>query len=287
MNYIKSILQICFQNFRKWKTDYRIWLIAIIVLLMTHSYIQDVSKIADLLETSQTAWNFPFLYAQFYMKLLFTLPLLFLFCDAPFMDANQLFVIVRAGRTKWCIGQMLYILLASAVYYLYVMALTILLPLQRIEWSTDWGALLNTIARTDIAADQGARFLFVSSDVLTYFTPIQAMWFTFLVSWLGGAFLGMIVYCCNVWLKSSMAGSIVGAVMILLSAFLANDYWTGTKWFSPFSWNTLNMIDIAGLTRNPPFWYVMTFYIGGSLLLFDCILILNRTMRMEQNGGNR
>ncbi len=287
MNSINVLFQICFQNFRKWKTDYRIWLIGIVVLLMTHSYISDINKIADILQVSQTPWNFPFLYSQFYMKLLFTLPLLFLFCDAPFMDANQLFVIIRAGRTKWCLGQLLYIILASAVYYLYLMILTIILPLFRIEWNMEWGALLHTIARTDIASDVGARFTLVSSDVLTYFTPIQAMWFTFIVSWAGGILLGIIIYFCNVLMKNSMAGSIVGATMILLSAFLANDYWAGTKWLSPFSWNTLNMIDIAGLTRNPPFAYCMTVYCCSSIFLSICILLLNRTMRIEHNGGNK
>jgi hypothetical protein len=84
-----------------------------------------------------------------------------------------------------------------------------------------------------------------------------------------------------------MAGSIVGAVLILLSAFLSNDAWTTTKWFSPFTWNTLNMIDIAGMTKNPPFWYCMVVYIGVSILMSIGILRMNRSMCIEENGGNK
>jgi hypothetical protein len=127
----------------------------------------------------------------------------------------------------------------------------------------------------------------VSSDVLNYFTPLQAMWFTFLVSWFSGIFLGILIYFFNVLTRTSMAGSIVGAVLILLSAFLSNDAWTTTKWFSPFTWNTLNMIDIAGMTKNPPFWYCMVVYIGVSILMSIGILRMNRSMCIEENGGNK
>lgn len=288
MKYIKTIFLISFQNFRKWKTDYRIWVLAILVMIITHGQISDINRVADMIGTPQTAWLYPFLYAQFYMKLIYTLPLLFLFCDAPFLDANQGFVIARAGRTKWCFGQMLYIILASAVYYLFIIALTILFPLFRIEWSTDWGMLINTVTQSNVLSSLNIGTFTFNQNVIAYFTPLQAMWFTFLVSWFSGILLGVLIYACNVFLKSKIAGGIASGILILLSAFLSNENPTGkgASYFSPFSWNTLNQIDIAGLTNSPPFQYVVMFYLVGIMLLAMLILFVNRKMEIIQNGDN-
>lgn len=287
MSCIKTVYLISIQNFRKWKTDYRVWVLGILVLILTHGQISDLNRIADVLNVPQSAWTYPFLYAQFFMKLIFTLPLLFLFCDAPFLDANQGFIFARAGRAKWCLGQLLYIAQASAVYYLFIIALTILLPFFRIEWSTDWGSFLHTLARTTVLSDFGLTSFNFSPNVLAYFTPLQAMWFTFLVSWFSGIFLGLLIYAFNLLFKSKTLGGIIGAILILLSAFLTNDNPTGTgaSWFSPFSWNTLNQIDIAGMTNSPPFWYCMTFYLVGIIVLSAMILIVNRKMEIVQNGA--
>ena len=135
VNYVSRVFRISIQNFRKWKTDYRIWMIAIVVLLLIHSYMNEINRAAEVLQLPQTLWNYPFMYTGTYEKLQFTLPLLFIFCDAPFLDSNQLFVTIRSGKTQWCLGQVLYIVMTSAVYYLFLIAATILLSLPKAEWS--------------------------------------------------------------------------------------------------------------------------------------------------------
>ena len=288
MKYIKTVFLVSFQNFRKWKTDYRVWVLAILITVITHGQISDMNRVANTIGTAQTAWLYPFLYAQFYMKLIYTLPLLFLFCDAPFLDFNQGFVISRAGRTKWCLGQILYIILTSAIYYLFLIALTILFPLLQIEWSTDWGTLIRTAARSNVLSSLNIGTFTFSPNVIAYFTPLQAMWFTFLVSWLSGVLLGVLIYACNIFSKSKTIGGIVSGFFILLSALLSNENPTGkgASYFSPFSWNTLNQIDIAGLTNSPPFQYVMIFYLVSIVLLAVLILFVNQKMEIIQNGDN-
>lgn len=277
MSYVNRVFRISLQNFRKWKTDYRIWMIAIVVLLLIHSYIRNMNRAADVLQLPQTLWNYPFLYAQFYQKLLFTLPLLFIFCDAPFLDSNQIFITIRSGRTQWCLGQILYIAMASAIYYLFLIAATILFSLPRAEWSLEWGNVLYTVSRYDIPG-VSMKLINVSKEVLGYFTPLQAMWFTFLVSWISGILLGVLVYFCNVVSNTRTVGILIGAILIVLSAFLSNEAAWMSSWFSPFSWNTLNKIDIAGQTRYPPFWYCMSFYAVGIAALCAGILLKCRTL---------
>ncbi len=284
MRYIKTILCISIQNFRKWKTDYRIWILAILVMILTHNSISELKLVANAQQLPMTIWTYPFLYAQFYMKVIYTLPLLFLFCDAPFVDANQLFIISRSGRMKWCCGQLLYITMVSAVYYLFLIVCTVIFALPHISLSLEWDSLVYTLSRSGAAYEQDIWTFLVSWNVLNYFTPIQAMWFTFLVSWLSGTLLGMIIFACNILQPKKSVGGIIGASLIILSVFLANDYWTGTRYFSPFSWNTLDQIDIAGMTNYPPFAYCMTFYLVGIAVLSAVILLKNQKLEIVQNG---
>ena len=176
MNYVSRVFRISIQNFRKWKTDYRIWMIAIVVLLLIHSYMNEINRAAEVLQLPQTLWNYPFMYTGTYEKLQFTLPLLFIFCDAPFLHSNQLFVTIRSGKTQWCLGQVLYIVMTSAVYYLFLIAATILLSLPKAEWSLGWGDILYAVSRDNTGVEGVYRMLDGDArKVLDYFTPLQAM----------------------------------------------------------------------------------------------------------------
>jgi len=112
MELLKSISAICIQNLRKWKTDYRIWAIGILAFTMVCVYVDDINKISTGLNEPQPIWIYPFLYSQFHTKLIFTLLLVLLFCNAPFVDSNQTFVFMRSGRIRWLCGQILYVILA-------------------------------------------------------------------------------------------------------------------------------------------------------------------------------
>ena len=124
MGSIRSVQAICSQNLRKWASDYRMWTIAALLVIMVQIYVDDMQKIAVFLGTKISMWIFPFLYTNLHTKLIFTLPVVLMFCNAPFMDKNQVFVYTRASRAKWLLGQVLYIFIASALYYLFIIPLT-------------------------------------------------------------------------------------------------------------------------------------------------------------------
>lgn len=83
------------------------WTIAALLIIMVQIYVEDLQRIAGLMGTKISIWIFPFLYVQFYTKVIFTLPVLLMFCNAPFTDKNQIFVYTRINRAKWLAGQVL------------------------------------------------------------------------------------------------------------------------------------------------------------------------------------
>lgn len=125
MKCVRSVLCICIQNIRKWTYDYRVWIIAALLFFVCFDNSASLGELARFYGVRSTLWYFPFAYMSFHIKIIVTFPLVLLMCSAPFADANNLFIITRAGRTKWICGQLIYITLASAIYYLFIFACSV------------------------------------------------------------------------------------------------------------------------------------------------------------------
>ena len=128
---------VCFQNLRKWSSNYRVWVIAILLIILTHNFTKEIVDFAREINIDVSPWIFPFLFTQKFIKLLFFFPLILLFSDAPFIDDNQPYIIARSGRTSWSIGQIGYIFIASAVYFIFLMFLTVIINLPNIQFTTE------------------------------------------------------------------------------------------------------------------------------------------------------
>lgn len=284
MKLLKVVQIICTQNLRKWRTDYRVWIIAILAVIMVWIYVDDMARIATGLGMQMPIWIYPFLYSQFHTKLIFTLPIVLLFSNAPFTDGNQIFVYMRTGKKKWLYGQILYIAAASGIYYLFLLAISLLSTIfSGGSISMEWGKTLTTIANSNAALYYNSPFISVSNIITTYFSPISAVWFTFLLSWLCGVMIGLIIFFCNSLSKTRFLGITITSLLVVLSALVDNGLPKFVP-YSPISWNTLEKIDIGGLTSNPSFDYCIGIYLTIIVLLITGILIFGRKQSMDVKG---
>lgn len=285
MNFLNGAARIAAQNLRKWQTDYRVWIIGVLLCIMVWIFIDDVNKAAVFMGTKPPIWIFPFIYSQFYMKLVYTFMVVLLFCNAPFTDSNQIFVCTRTSRTQWLFGQILYIMAASAIFYLFLFAVSILSTIFTGELSLEWGKTLKSVSG-DVAAAVGANFLYVSNIIIKYFTPLQACFFTFIASWCSAVLIGLTIFFCNLVSGTNFLGIFVSSVMVVISAVLSNysSLLNGLLKFSPISWNTLNNIDVGGKTQNPSFAYCMCVYAGLITVLIIAILVFGRKKSLDVKG---
>lgn len=260
MGVLKTIWAICSQNFRKWITDYRMWTIAALLIIMVQLYIDDMQKVAALLGTKIPIWIFPFLYVQYHTRVIFTLPVVLMFCNAPFTDKNQIFVYTRTSRAKWLWGQILYILTASALYYLFILFVTFISTVFTAEISPKWGKTLHMIANTGAAQQAEAYFVNVPGIILEFFSPVQATFFTFLTSWLSAVLLGLIIFFCNLVSGTRFIGILISSLLVVWTVLVDVGGWMDYLRFSPISWNTLNNIDVGKMTANPSFDYCTCVY---------------------------
>lgn len=295
MKLLKPVLAICVQNLRKWKTDYHVWIIGLICYVMILVYFDDMERIAEGLGTAMPVWVFPFLYSQFHMKLIYTLLLVLFFCNAPFIDSNQTFMYIRSGHIKWLLGQMLYVITSSGIYYLFLLIVSFLSAVfAGGEINFEWGKTLVAVATSDAAGRLGSPFIDASPTVLTFFSPLSATWFTLLLSWLCGSMIGLIIFLCNMLTKTRFLGIIVSSILVVLSAVLENDFTYLIKDmflkdivlpFSPISWTTLNHVDVGGLTQNPSFGYCISVYLAVIALLITGILIFGKKQSIDVKGN--
>lgn len=117
------------------------------------------------------------------VKPVFMIPLVFIFCDAPFVDSNQMYVMLRTDRMTWGIGQVLYIFAGSFFYMLVLMMSTIVLNIGHIKWDNTWGNVLGLAGTSTVQTVLGhaTDTVKVLGIVIKYFTPVQAMFFSALL----------------------------------------------------------------------------------------------------------
>lgn len=273
MNLFKNMRVICFQNIRKWSTNYRVWVIGLCTIMLLHLFMNGIGIFSQQLGIKVSPWIFPFLYGDRYIKMLFVFPIILLFCDAPFVDENQVYVLLRSKRFSWNLGQVAYIFIASAIYFIFIIICTMIINLPHMTFTMEWGKIYNTLASTN-ALDSVDTYMKFDSTIVRYFTPMQGMGFTFLLSWLCGVFLGLLIYVVNLISKTRTIGIFLAAFFVILSGVVSGN--AELQWFSPVSWISVNTIDIGGMTKYPTFTYIMAMYLTLITVLTILSVILTR-----------
>lgn len=272
-----SSLRICMQNIRKWGSNARVKMCLVLAVLFVFTYTSGLRMLASNLHTDMHPWIFPFLFTHQYKKVTFMLPLLFIFCDAPFIDANQTYVILRTNRRSWSVGQLLYIIIGSFLYSLVLLASTIICNIGYIKWGMTWGTVLGTAGPGGglTALKQSMSTVYVSNIIIRYYTPLQAMFFAFLLMWMSFIIIGLIVYVMNVLTRTQMAGTLMAGFLILMS--VVADIRSQLTFLSPISWNSLNKIDVAHTTSFPGIGFVLLVYsIMISVLIIMAVFLGKR-----------
>lgn len=130
----------CMANhFRKWPRSPRIWMVFLIMMTYCTPYFTTtIRQFCQDYDAACTGWLLPLALTVENRRLWIMLLPMLLFCDAPFLDEQQPFLIVRTGRLRWGAGQILYIFAASAVFYLVSFLIMALMLLPYLEFSLDW-----------------------------------------------------------------------------------------------------------------------------------------------------
>lgn len=241
----------------KWKRDYRIWFVFLIEGFFTCHYLYGLVHYACVIKSTLTPYLLSFLFfdasiANGLLKVLIYFGVIILFCNAPFRDCTFYYVVLRSKKKSWWLGNCLYILIASAVYlvFLSLVCAGIALPVATLK--PFWGSVVQSLLVEDgeILNSYLGNLVF-SRDVIQILYPDSAQWMTFGIAWLSFSGMGLLIYAVNELSGTYMLGCIVAGFFVLLDPVVR---WIGfrSQWLyyvSPVSWSSIEHWKLLGVDR--------------------------------------
>lgn len=205
-------LKVCRESIRKWSGDARILAIVFLVFLFAWIRIEDLRGMCIEKGLSISCWYFAFqiedIHAMFYY-----FGLLLLFCDAPFVDNQQMDVILRTGKKNWFVGKILYIVAASCLYFLLVYVAGVVEFVPYVGFSTEWEDMMNILSLDHMYST------YIRRNVIVSYTPIEACLIQYTVCVLLGIFMGLLIFYFNLF-QSKIVGMGIALTMVLMGGIL-------------------------------------------------------------------
>ncbi|QNK42255.1 hypothetical protein [Caproicibacter fermentans] len=285
MDKVKATITLCGLDFRKWISSSRIKIILLLIVLMIYNYLQGVRSFTNAVHVSVTPWSLPFLMTTFNSLIIVMLGFVFLYCDAPFLDEQQPYLILRVGREIFSAAQILYVFVSSLTYTIFIFIMTVFCSLPRVEFSLKWGKIFKTLAVTD-ASSQYNVLLNIPESLMVHESPLTAIAKELLLLWLVGCFLGFLIFALNMHFPRAVG---VGCASLLVFLDMFADFYRQTHgysgnliyFFSPVSWANLTVLKSDPAEVLPTFAYTCSVLILLVAILIFFIFIMFRRKTIE------
>lgn len=278
MHNIRACFTICTNNFRKWSSNYRIYVLLLLIIMFSYNYARPFYEISVLVNQNIPPVIFPFLTSNILTQAMIMSGVIFLFCDAPFIDNCQPYSIIRSGRMKWMTGQILYVFFASAIYLLIIFICTVIMVIPNVSFANDWGSIFFTISQGGQISDIST--VSVPYRILLLYTPLEALFISFLLEWGAAVFLGLLMLAINMNFNRAW-GIACASIVVLFDAVVYNtmSYWYNR--ISPVSMARLSILDSSEATGKPGNVYAYLFFIISILILCMVCMICFRKKAIQ------
>lgn len=277
---VKRIFAIALYSIRQWTTELRILLLFIFMILFLRTDITVIGNFAKEMDVAVNPLVFPFYSSDVVKQLILLSGIIFLFSDAPFIKNSQPYVIIRSKRLSWVSGQIIYIMIASAIYFLIIMGASVITLLPNASFQTDgWGKIINTLAQTNAGALIHLQFA-VSEKITTYYSPVTAFFLSFLLNWSVACFIGMLMFLVSLKLHRTL-GLLAGAMVLFWDLLVINMLPFRFYYASPVTLSRLSILDPTGTSIFPNVAYSFIFFGSGIVLLAILLMIGIRNESIE------
>ena len=228
-------------NMRILWENVRIPFVLIIVVLYVMESLSAVLTFSRVMHIDVTPFAFVFLVNNYRIQFVIAACAVILFCNAPFEDESYQYMIFRAGKLSWGLGQILYILKTSILYIASLVIAAIIPFLGHITWSNEWGKIWGTLGKTNAGAEFGVE-LSVSQNIIRQYEPVDALVISILLEFSCILCIGLIIYFGNKMTAKSV-GTFIGALIAVLDICVSNDWLDWAYGFSPVSLTQLELFN--------------------------------------------
>lgn len=283
MEIFRGIIAVSYCNISRWKKDYRVWLILIFTALLIVEYLKGYTIYGIAEGKKMTFCMLPILFQTCDIslrapKVLWHIGYILLLCDAPFLNSNALYVIMRSGRKKWWIGECLYIFEIAFLYMGFITIVSSALAIPVISFENDWGdVLVDFINGTDTKTVEELLYSYhlglgEPERAISMLYPFACEAYTFFTGIASFSILGLLLYLVNLVQKNIVWGIGTACMIVFLDPILTYlakpaNYWLQA--FSPVCWTSVECINLLG-TR---FFISIPFVTAASLIVISVLLI--------------
>lgn len=226
------------------------WVPFVLALAAVYEDARPLGELATKYSISVNGFSAAFLWSSSNTVFILFLGIFIMFCDLPFKDEQQMFLLSRSGKRSWIFSQVLYVIFVSFVYmtFIFVCFCVVLLPNVAPD-AGSWGKIIKSVAATDIGSGVGLRFS-PTVSVLNDFTPFEGFIFSFGTAFAVCVVLGLIMLCFNMIVKHN-SGIVVSCGLIFFYMFSNAFGGNITKYITPLYWCSLTSADRHGITALP------------------------------------
>ena len=217
-NPIRKVLSVCGYNFRMWRGNMRIVLTFALAFILCFLLSDKAASFAYDMNTAMQAFEpFVWTFGDANSVLLISLLLVLLFADIPFLGAGVPYFLVRMKRRTWAWGQLLYIVLATAIYMVFIFVATSLICAQNSFLGNMWS---ETAAILGYSGAGKAVALPALVKTLEMSRPYQCAFVIFLLMLAYTLTLVLLMLYCK--LKFGKGAGVAAAFGFSLYGFLLN-----------------------------------------------------------------
>lgn len=257
----------------------RMLTLLLIWVFMMDQYLAPYRDAAMQLEQKDAAAILPHIQNDFYFNKIMLLAVACFFSKVPFMEQSELYAVIRLGKEKWGMRNIICIFLDGIALSITLTLISIIMIAPATNLSNEWGSLFRTFAISGVG---GIEF---SNQILVRFSPYLLQVHILLIDAFAFSLLGMILYTISLYLPRIYAYSVV-VIMIFLPS-IAGKVGIQIDNFSPFSWLEIRHWRMGNDNSKPDLIYIYTAY--GLLLLLLALVSQHRIRKTDWmiKEGNR
>lgn len=284
MDNVKKVAVICKYNLQMLFQGSRMYMIGISILFLSLVTLRPLSEYAALhKETIHIFEIFPNYCSSKISVLFLVFGLVLLFCDAPFLQEGTVYLLVRGSKKLYILGQTMFILCVSILYFLWVQVCIVVSISPNIGMGNTWSKPIEMASRNLSSVGIKIDIVFFP-EILFESTPLQQFLRSFLCMVLLGVFVGLLILTINLYTSSMMGNAVLAILLVFDYGLHGLELVDGIGYWSPISMARISLQNLGYAPQFPSLWYVLLFYLGSATLFVGLLLYKVREVDLNPRG---
>ncbi len=224
---IRVVIKIAEMDMKKIFKSPKIYLLFFFSFYFMQEFVNQFKSIGIEKHTLVTPYIYPLFMNDWMNGVYIFVLIIMLLSDAPFYDENTYMVTGRTSNNIVICGKILYMTLISFIFHIFNIVISIILLIPYLGFSSKWGSVIEYYA-SGIANSITIGGSQTDSNLISSYTPINAMVLCLILIILQSILIGMIIFLFNALFKNSIGIAIV-SILPGIDLFTNFIQYTGDK----------------------------------------------------------